>query len=165
MKTNGIVSFCIGAAMLIGGVSIASADGRRDHRTSRADRYGLFQDDRADGAERTEARRAPRANGRYGLFAGETRARRPDRANHRRPVPAANRYARTGAPADYVWIPGSYEWRSDRWVWVDGYWTRSRPGYRWEPARWVARNGGYARVGGYWVEDGNHVHIHHHYDS
>lgn len=164
MKTTGIVSFCIGAAMLISSASTASAD----HRSSRAERYGLFQDDsaeRADTGDRGEARPAPRANGRYGLFAGETRARRPDRADHRRPRRAHNRYARHQAPADYVWIPGSYEWRTNRWVWVDGYWTEARPGYRWKPARWVARNGGYARVGGYWVEDGNHVHIHHHYDS
>ena len=52
----------------------------------------------------------------------------------------------------WVWVPGHYQWRHGRHVWVGGYWVRERHGYvhvapvwvqdggRWyyRPARWDA---------------------------
>ena len=40
-----------------------------------------------------------------------------------------------------VWVPGHWEWRGHRHVWVNGYWIKSRPGYVYNPPAWVEING------------------------
>lgn len=51
-----------------------------------------------------------------------------------------------------VWVPGHWEWRNNRHVWLAGYYTRARPGYVysqpvWEQRgdRWSYRPGAWAR--------------------
>jgi len=52
----------------------------------------------------------------------------------------------------YVWTPGYYEWRGDRYAWNSGHWVETRPGYAWQEARWVQRpDGSWHLMGGHWV--------------
>jgi len=46
-----------------------------------------------------------------------------------------------GPRVGYVWVPGFWEWRHGRHVWVRGHYLRHRPGFVYEPARWVERGG------------------------
>jgi hypothetical protein len=43
----------------------------------------------------------------------------------------------------YVWVPGYWDWRFNRYHWVAGHYVRHRPGYYYQPARWVHRHGRY----------------------
>lgn len=45
--------------------------------------------------------------------------------------------------AGYVWVPGYWDWRANRYHWVGGHYVRHRPGHYYAPARWVHRNGRY----------------------
>ncbi len=49
----------------------------------------------------------------------------------------------------FVWVPGVWEWRHHRHVWMAGHWVRARPGYYYAPARWVpyGHRWGYYRGG------------------
>lgn len=38
----------------------------------------------------------------------------------------------------YVWAPGFYEWRAQRYHWRPGHWVRARLGQVYVPARWHA---------------------------
>lgn len=38
----------------------------------------------------------------------------------------------------YVWAPGYYEWRAERYHWRPGHWERARAGQAYVPARWHA---------------------------
>jgi hypothetical protein len=69
-------------------------------------------------------------------------------------VPAARR--------GYVWSPGHWEWRHNRYVWMRGTWLRERHGYvynapAWEErdGRWHMQRGGWAR--GHRDRDGDGV--------
>lgn len=57
-------------------------------------------------------------------------------------VPAPNR--------DAVFVPGSWIWRGDRYVWRPGYWVTYRPGWVWVPSSYVWTPAGYVFVEGYW---------------
>jgi len=50
----------------------------------------------------------------------------------------------------YVWVPGYYDWRYNRYHWVRGRWVVSRPGHVYAPVHWVHRDGRYYRRGGAW---------------
>lgn len=50
----------------------------------------------------------------------------------------------------YVWVPGYYDWRYNRYHWVKGHFVRSRPGHYYAPARWEHRHGRYYLVRGGW---------------
>ena len=54
----------------------------------------------------------------------------------------------------HAWVPGHWEWRRGRHVWVEGYQIRERRGQRWEEARWVERNGRWEMRPGRWVRGG-----------
>jgi hypothetical protein len=58
------------------------------------------------------------------------------------PVPAV----RVG----YVWIPGFWDWRSNRHHWVAGHYVRHRPGYVYHSARWSHHDGRWGYDRGYW---------------
>jgi hypothetical protein len=52
----------------------------------------------------------------------------------------------------YDWVPGYWQWRQGRHVWVRGHWVRERPGYRYHApywhnhnGRWTFRDGRYSR--------------------
>ena len=53
--------------------------------------------------------------------------------------------------SDYVWVPGYYDWRGNRYEWVPGSWVRTpRPATVWVPGRWQPTTGGYLWIPGHW---------------
>ena len=54
------------------------------------------------------------------------------------------------ASDDQTWIPGSWQYREDRYAWRAGYWVTARENWCWTPSyyRWAPR--GYVYVDGYW---------------
>ena len=50
----------------------------------------------------------------------------------------------------YVWVPGYWDWRENRHIWIGGTWVRERPGYVYYQPRWVERNGEWRLARGYW---------------
>jgi len=46
--------------------------------------------------------------------------------------------------------PGYWRWGGVRYVWVGGYWSHARPGYRWYPPRWVGCGPRWCMHRGYW---------------
>ena len=66
-------------------------------------------------------------------------------------APPAPQYEVVPAPrAGYVWDNGHYEYRGNRYVWVQGRWLEARDGYQWEQRRWVQRGNQWQLVGGDW---------------
>lgn len=64
------------------------------------------------------------------------------------PAPRSER-----APAvrrGYVWVPGYWDWRGNRHVWMKGTWVRERRGYAYQPHRWVERDGRWMLERGRW---------------
>jgi hypothetical protein len=54
--------------------------------------------------------------------------------------------------AAHEWQPGYWTVRNGHWVWVDGIWIPSQPGYRWAPAHWMEAPGGtWHLVPGEWI--------------
>jgi hypothetical protein len=56
------------------------------------------------------------------------------------------------APRDgFEWVPGHYEFRDGRYVWMRGHWIEDRPGFVYVAPRWVQRaNGDWVMTGGTW---------------
>ncbi len=50
----------------------------------------------------------------------------------------------------WVWVPGYWDWRGRRHVWVAGTWVRERPGYRYFEPHWVERDGRWWLRRGHW---------------
>ncbi len=51
----------------------------------------------------------------------------------------------------YAWVPGYWDWRGRRYVWVRGTWVRERRGYAYHPHRWVERDGRWVLERGRWA--------------
>jgi len=51
---------------------------------------------------------------------------------------------------NYVWIPGVWIWRGDRYAWRAGYWAACNPDWIWVPAHYVWTPSGYLFVDGHW---------------
>jgi hypothetical protein len=69
-------------------------------------------------------------------------------------APPAPRYEVLPPPrAGYVWVPGYWDWRGHRHVWVGGTWARERAGYRYRPHQWVEHNGRWSFNRGGWDRD------------
>jgi hypothetical protein len=66
--------------------------------------------------------------------------------------PAAPQVARAGeAPtADSFYVPGTWVWTGDKYVWQAGYWARVQPGYVWVPGHYRWTPSGYIYIPGYW---------------
>ena len=64
------------------------------------------------------------------------------------PPPRAERMpeARRG----YVWVPGYWDWRGNRHVWVKGSWMRERRGYTYQQPKWEERDGHWQMQRGNW---------------
>ncbi len=56
-----------------------------------------------------------------------------------------------------AWVPGHWEWRGHRHVWVQGYWVKARPGYHYREPRWVDNGGRWEMRPGGWDRDGDGV--------
>jgi YXWGXW repeat-containing protein len=57
-------------------------------------------------------------------------------------APPAPRYEVVPAPRiGFVWVPGYWDWRGHRHVWIVGHYARHRPGYYYAPARYVEHEG------------------------
>jgi hypothetical protein len=54
----------------------------------------------------------------------------------------------------YVWAPGHWDLRGQRYQWIKGSWVRARPGYTYQTARWEERNGRWYQRPGAWVRGG-----------
>lgn len=52
----------------------------------------------------------------------------------------------------YHWVPGYWDYRGHRYVWVRGHYVRKRPGYFYTQPVWVSSPRGYHRQGG-WRRD------------
>lgn len=57
----------------------------------------------------------------------------------------------------YVWVPGYWDWRGHRHVWVNGVWVRERRGYIYQPHRWEQRGTGWYLNRGRWDRDGDGI--------
>jgi hypothetical protein len=51
----------------------------------------------------------------------------------------------------YVWVPGHWDWRGRRYVWVNGTTVRERQGYRYAEPRWIEREGRWYKEPGRWA--------------
>lgn len=81
-------------------------------------------------------------------------------------APPAPRYEPVPAPrVGHIWVPGYWDWRSDRHVWVSGTYVIERPGYYYERSRWVERDGRWHLQRGDWRRgDRDHDGIPNRYD-
>ena len=52
--------------------------------------------------------------------------------------------------AGHVWVPGYWDYRGNRYVWVRGHFERERRGMYYHPVRWYERDGRWVREGGRW---------------
>ena len=57
----------------------------------------------------------------------------------------------------YVWVPGYWNWRGNRHVWVAGSWVRERRGYIYQPHRWEQRGDRWYFNRGRWDRDGDGI--------
>jgi hypothetical protein len=75
-----------------------------------------------------------------------------EQVNYLPPPPAPlDAAASTPAPnQDSVYVPGTWIYRSWRYVWRPGYWVDYRPGWVWVPAHYVWSPAGYVFIDGYW---------------
>ena len=66
-------------------------------------------------------------------------------------APPAPRYEVAPAPrAGYLWVPGYWDWKGHRYVWVKGRFERERHGKYWHPNRWVQHDGRWSFERGRW---------------
>jgi hypothetical protein len=65
--------------------------------------------------------------------------------------PVEPHYARPASPyADAYWVPGEWEWRDGRYVYINGYWARPRGGHVYVAGHWQPIRHGYRWVHGHW---------------
>jgi hypothetical protein len=74
-----------------------------------------------------------------------------DHRPHQPPPPPRTETA-TAKPG-FVWVTGRWDWRDDKYAWVDGHYERERAHKKWREARWEQRDGAYALVDGDWVDE------------
>jgi hypothetical protein len=68
----------------------------------------------------------------------------------RRAPPEARYEAVPQARRGMLWVPGHWDWRNNRHVWVRGVWVRERAGYHYRQPAWVERDGRWAMERGNW---------------
>jgi hypothetical protein len=51
---------------------------------------------------------------------------------------------------DSTWLPGSWVWHENRYVWRPGFWAAVQPNWVWVPDHYVWAPRGYVFVNGYW---------------
>jgi len=53
----------------------------------------------------------------------------------------------------YVWVPGYWDYRGHRYVWIGGHYARHRPGHYYAQPVWVSDHRGYYVRHGGWRRD------------
>lgn len=71
--------------------------------------------------------------------------------------PPPRREAVPAARRGMAWVPGHWEWRGHRHVWMKGYWVKARPGYHYREPRWQDNGGRWEMQRGGWDRDGDGV--------
>lgn len=71
--------------------------------------------------------------------------------------PPPRREAIPRARRGQEWLPGYWDWRGRRHVWVAGHWEKARPGYRYRTPRWEQRDGRWEMNRGGWDRDGDGI--------
>jgi hypothetical protein len=71
--------------------------------------------------------------------------------------PPPRREATPRARRGEVWVPGYWDWRGNRHVWVRGHFEKVRPGYRYRTPQWEQRDGRWEINRGGWDRDGDGV--------
>jgi hypothetical protein len=79
----------------------------------------------------------------------------PPVVNDHRPhqPPPPNRAETATMKPGFVWVTGRWDWKDDKWAWIDGHYERQRAHKRWREARWEAKDGAYALVDGDWIDE------------
>ena len=96
-----------------------------------------------------------RDGGRYRLHAGGWQPVAQVRYDEIRVAPPAPRYERIPRAHDgYMWQPGYWDWRRNRYEWVSGIWIAERPGYVYSQPNWVQRDGRWYFEGARWTPRG-----------
>ncbi|MDB5799695.1 MAG: hypothetical protein JWL63_634 [Rhodocyclales bacterium] len=65
--------------------------------------------------------------------------------------PAPRQEVMPPARRGYVWVPGHWDARGNRYRWVKGNWVRARHGFHYTAPNWVERDGRWYREGGSWM--------------
>ena len=82
--------------------------------------------------------------------------------HYQRPAPALVQYQAPPPPRyeavprhrrGMAWVPGHWEWRGHRHVWMQGHWVKARPGYHYREPRWMEHDGRWAMQRGGWDRD------------
>ena len=71
--------------------------------------------------------------------------------------PPPRREAVPQARKGQVWVPGYWDWRGHRHVWVAGHFEKVRPGYRYRTPQWEQRDGRWELHRGGWDGDGDGI--------
>lgn len=67
-------------------------------------------------------------------------------------APPAPRAEAAGAPRrGYVWTPGYWDWRGNRYQWIKGSYAKERRGYAYREPKWEEHNGRWALQRGAWA--------------
>jgi hypothetical protein len=56
----------------------------------------------------------------------------------------------TAPSPDLTWVPGTWLWQGNHYVWRPGYWAPTHRDWEWVPAHYVWSPRGYVFVDGYW---------------
>ena len=71
--------------------------------------------------------------------------------------PPEARYERAGDPrAGYVWAPGHWDYRANRYSWTKGHYERERSGYYYHPTQWSEHDGRWYRYNNRWSREENY---------
>ncbi|MBL8519616.1 MAG: YXWGXW repeat-containing protein [Betaproteobacteria bacterium] len=68
--------------------------------------------------------------------------------------PPPLRYEPVPVPrAGYVWVPGYWDWRGQRHVWISGHYLREKRHQHYSPSYWSERGGRWYHAPGRWDAD------------
>ena len=76
---------------------------------------------------------------------------------YQQPAPVRVQYQAPHPRRGMVWVPGYWDWRGHRHVWVAGHFEKVRPGYRYRTPQWEQRDGRWELHRGGWDRDGDGI--------
>jgi hypothetical protein len=96
-----------------------------------------------------------RDGGGYRLRTGGWQPVEQVRYDEIRIAPPPPRHERVPRSRDgYLWQPGYWNWRGNRYEWIPGIWIADRPGYSYSQPAWVQRDGRWFFEGSHWTPRG-----------